>query len=121
MITREDLEHISISIKDYGGGWYDSMLYYKGKLIATYPCSGHIHIVINEENFKQLELEELLDKELTECYPIDLLTEEERNEAKEIAKKHYGLEAIKYIHGKIPQEGLKGAKAYYDLYIDEKK
>ena len=121
MITREDLEHFSISIKDYGGGWHDSMLYYKGKLVATYPCSGHIHCVIDEENFKQLELDERIDKELREVYPIDMLSEEDRNTAKEIAGSTHSLDAVKYIHEKMPQEGLKGAKAYFDLYINDGK
>jgi len=112
---------MSISIEDYGNGWYDSKLYYKGKLVATYPCSGHISCVIDEENFKQLELDEQITKELMEDVPIDLLTEEEREEAKRIANTTYGIDAVQYIHTKIPKEGLKTAKAYYDLYINDKK
>ena len=121
MITVEDLKNISISIEDYGGGWYDRQLYYKGKLIATYTCNSHNRLVIDEKNLKELELEERLTNELKEFYPIDMLSEEDRNKAKEIAKNKYGLDAVKFIHEKMPQEGLKGAKAYFDLYIDEEK
>lgn len=56
-------------------------------------------------------------KELKEVIPIDLLTEEQREEAK---KFEYSVQAVKYIHD-IIGEGLKTAKVYYDLYIDNKE
>ena len=121
MISREDLKHISVGIKDYGGGRYDSELYYKGKLIATYPCSGHVDIIINEENYQRLELDEKIDKELKEAFPITMLTESQFDKAREIARASHTLDAVKYIHSLLPDEGLKGAKAYYDLYIDDRK
>ena len=121
MISREDLKHISVGINDYGGGWYDGELYYKGKLIATYPCSGHVDIIINEENYQKLELDEKVDQELKEMFPITMLTESQIDKAREIAKSNHTLDAVKYIHTIIPDEGMKGAKAYYDLYIDERR
>lgn len=120
MISREDLGHISINFKDYGNGWYDSELYYKGKLIAIYPCGGHIHVIVNEENYQKMELDEKIDKELKEMYPYDMLTVEQIEKAREIAKDYHTLDAVKYIHSLLPDEGLKGAKTYYDLYIDDR-
>ena len=123
MITREDLKHISVGIKDYGGGWYDGELYYKGKLIATYPCSGHIDIIINEENYQRLELDEKIDKELKEMFPKTMLTDEQFAKAKEIVETGPTgiINAVKYIHEVLPDEGLKTAKAYVDLYLDNRK
>lgn len=121
MISREDLKHISIDIEDYGGGWFDSKLYYKGKLIATYPCSGHIDIIINEENYRKLEIDEQVESELKEMFPKTMLTDEQFEKAKEIANSEIPLKAVQYIHSVIPDEGLKGAKAYFDLYLDNRK
>lgn len=117
MISREDLKNISISINEYGGGWYDSELYYKGKLLVTYKCSGHVRTVINEENYRKLELDEKIEQELKEFYPIELLPEKDREEAKALPNK---FDTIQFIRSKMPNEGLKGAKAYYDLYISGK-
>lgn len=121
MISREDLEHISIDIEDYGNGWYDGKLYYKGKLIATYPCSGRIHVVVDEENYQRLEHDEKVEKELMEMFPKTMLTDEQFEKAKEIANSEIPLKAVQYIHSVIPDEGLKGAKAYFDLYLDNRK
>lgn len=120
MISREDLEKISIDIQDYGNGWFDGKLYYKGKLIATYPCSGHRGVVIDEENYQRFELDEKIENELKECYPISLLTEEDIAAAKRIFNESNKFNSIQFIHDRIPDEGLKGAKIYFDLYVGEK-
>lgn len=115
MITREDLKHFSISIEDYGNGWYDSKLYYKGKLVATYPCSGHIHCVIDEENMKELEFNAWLE----DAVPMNLLSEEQVKEAKRLDEGGSKVDSIKYIN-QVVNDGLKTAKTYYDLYIHNK-
>lgn len=120
MISREDLEKTSFSIQDYGNGWYDGKLYYRGKLIATYPCSGHKAVVIDDENYQRLELDEKIENELKECYPISLLTEEDIAAAKRIFESKNKFDAIQFIRNRIPNEGLKGAKVYFDLYIGKK-
>ena len=121
MISREDLKNISISLgEDYGGGWQDYDLYYKGKHIATYRCSGRVRMDINEEVYSKLEVDEQVEKELREFYPISMLSEDQMAEAKKIAKESSQLEAIKYIRDLVPSEGLKGAKAYFDLYLDDR-
>lgn len=120
MISREDLENISIGLgEDYGGGWQDYDLYYKGKHIATYKCSGRIRMAIDEEAYQKLELDEQVEKELKEFYPISMLSEDQMAEAKKIANESNKLEAVKYIRDLVPSEGLKGAKAYFDLYLDD--
>lgn len=113
MITREDLNNISISIEDYGNGWYDSMLYYKGELLATYTCEGKVKI--DEEGMQELEYEELLAREV----PIILLNKEEREEAKKINRTSGKLATIKYINSLFKDEGLKAAVLYYELYIED--
>lgn len=124
MISREDLEKISISIEDYGSGLYDGKLYYKGKLIATYPYSVYNGVVkgvvIDEENYQRLEFDEKIENELKECYPISLLTDEDIAAAKRIFESTDQFEAIQFIRNRIPDEGLKGAKIYFDLYVGEK-
>lgn len=122
MITREDLKNISICVNDgYGGPWNGYDLYYKGKKIANYPCSDHIHVVINEENYHKLELDEKIDKELMEFIPKDGLTEDEFNEAKRIWEtSRLSLDVTKYIRSIHPEEGSKWAKGYFDLYIDDR-
>lgn len=64
----------------------------------------------------QEELDELLKKE----FPITMLSDEHLEKAKEIANGPHKLEAVKYIYSIIPDEGLKGAKIYFDLYLDDK-
>lgn len=94
MISREDLENISISLgEDYGGGWQDYDLYYKGKHIATYKCSGHIRMAINEEEYNKLEVDEQVEKELKEFYPISLLSEGQIAFARHFAE--WGAEHLK--------------------------
>lgn len=56
-------------------------------------------------------------EELKKDVPIDLLTKQQREEAK---KFEYSTQAVKYIHD-IIGDGLKIAKAYYDLYINNKE
>lgn len=64
----------------------------------------------------QEELNELLKKE----FPISMLSNKQFEKAKEIAGGPHKLEAVKYICSIIPDEGLKGAKIYFDLYLDDK-
>ena len=59
--------------------------------------------------------DEDLAKMLKEEIPIDLLTEQERNSAKQFDRY---IDAVKYING-IIDDGLKIAKIYYDLYIKD--
>lgn len=118
MISREDLEKISIYMENCGNGW-DYKLFYKGSLIATYPC-GRKSVVIDEENYQRLELDEKIENELKECYPISLLTEEDIAAAKKIFEEKNKFDAIQFIRNRIPNEGLKGAKVYFDLYVGEK-
>lgn len=54
-----------------------------------------------------------------EIVPIDLLTEEQRQEAKRISTEQVPVYAVKYINT-IINDGLKTAKIYYDLYIDDR-
>lgn len=122
MISREDLENISICLgEDYGGGWQDYDLYYKGKHIATYKCSGRVRMAINEEAYQRLEVDEQVEKELMEMFPKSMLTDEQFEIAKVFANGKSPFEAVKYIHSVLPDEGLKGAKAYFDLYLDNRK
>jgi hypothetical protein len=53
-----------------------------------------------------------------DAFPIDLLTEEERQKAIEIAKRGY-TQSVKYIKSLRSDFGLKSAKIYYDLYINK--
>ena len=57
-------------------------------------------------------------KELEELFPITLLTEEQRGEAARIASKKSSIHSVVYINT-IINEGLKTARVYYDLYIDD--
>jgi hypothetical protein len=56
-------------------------------------------------------------EELKKNVPIDLLTEQQREEAKKFT---YMLDSVKYIYD-IIGDGLKTAKTYYDLYINNKE
>jgi hypothetical protein len=56
--------------------------------------------------------------DLKDVFPIGLLTEEERQKAKEIAKGGY-TQSVKYIKSLRSDFGLKSAKIYYDLYINK--
>ena len=62
----------------------------------------------------------MVDKEIIEELkkeiPIDLLTEQQREEAKKFESP---IAAVKYIH-EIINDGLKISKTYYDLYIDNR-
>lgn len=57
-------------------------------------------------------------KELEELVPITLLTEEQREEATRIASEKGTVHSVVYINT-ILNEGLKTARVYYDLYIDD--
>ena len=61
--------------------------------------------------------DEKIIEELKEMVPITMLSPHQREVATYIGKK-YPLEAVKYIHS-ITKDGLKTAKTYFDLYIDE--
>lgn len=63
------------------------------------------------------DTDEQLD-DLKDVFPIDLLTEEERQKAIEIAKRGY-TQSVKYIKSLRSDFGLKSAKIYYDLYINK--
>ena len=65
-----------------------------------------------------MKTEEEITRELMEIVPIDLLTEEQRQEAKRISTEQVPVYAVKYINT-IINDGLKTAKVYYDLYIDD--
>lgn len=56
--------------------------------------------------------------ELKKEFPIDLITEEERQVAIGLASEGY-LQSMKYIRTIHPELGLKEAKIYYDLYLSE--
>lgn len=62
--------------------------------------------------------DEQMIKELEEMVPITMLTEYQRQIAKEKCEKSY-LESVKYINS-ILNEGWKIAKVYFDLYIDDR-
>ncbi len=64
---------------------------------------------------------EELDAILKETIPKDDLTEEAFNELKRIWQtRKLSLDVVKYIHSIHPEEGLKWAKGYFDLYIDDR-
>lgn len=56
--------------------------------------------------------------DLEKYFPIDLLTEEERKYAIDLNRKYSYIESLKYIKSIRNDFGLKSAKIYYDLYIN---
>lgn len=65
--------------------------------------------------------EEEIIKDLMEFIPKNDLAEEEFNEAKKIWEtSRLSLDVVKYIHSIHQEEGLKWAKGYFDLYIDDR-
>ena len=58
-------------------------------------------------------------EEMKEIVPIDLLTNEEFEQAVEISRNGY-LQSVKYISKSHPELGLKISKTYFDLYIKPK-
>ena len=66
---------------------------------------------MNEEDFY---------KDLEEYFPIDLLTQNEREHAIQLNKKHGLSQSVKYIKECRSDFGLKSSKIYYDLYINKK-
>lgn len=79
-------------------------------------------IFIEQEKIKTMKPErpgdEKMIKELEELVPITLLTEEQKEEATRIASEKSSLHSVVYINT-ILNEGLKIAKVYYDLYIED--
>lgn len=51
-------------------------------------------------------------------FPIDLLTEDERKYASDLDQQYGYIESVKYIKSIRNDFGLKSAKIYYDLYIN---
>ena len=64
--------------------------------------------------------EEELLKDLEKYFPIDLLTQEEREYAIKLDKEHGHLSTVKYIKSVREDFGLKSSKIYYDLYINKR-
>lgn len=56
--------------------------------------------------------------DLEKYFPIDLLTEEERKYAIDLNEKYSRSESVKYIKSIRNDFGLKSARIYYDLYIN---
>ena len=62
-----------------------------------------------------------IDRELMEFIPKEDLTEEQFNEAKRIWKSDRDmLKTVKYLQSVKYGSGLKLAKGYFDLYIDDR-
>jgi len=65
--------------------------------------------------------QEEIDKELMEIIPKEDLTEEEFNEAKRIWESERNmLKVVKYLQSVEYGKSSKLAKAYFDLYIDDR-
>lgn len=62
--------------------------------------------------------DEYFYKDLEEYFPIDLLTQNEREYAIQLNKEHGWHQSVKYIKECRPDFGLKSSKIYYDLYIN---
>lgn len=56
-------------------------------------------------------------KDLEKHFPIDLLTQEEREYAIKLNKECGWTQSVKYIKECCSDFGLKSSKIYYDLYI----
>lgn len=65
-------------------------------------------------------MEEDFFKDLEEYFPIDLLTEKQREYAIKLSKKYGYPASVKYIKSIREDFGLKSSKIYYDLYINRK-
>lgn len=68
-----------------------------------------------EDNIAEEDLWADMDSKLKEIINFDLLTDEQRIKAIELAMSGY-LAQTKYIH-EVTGMGLKCSKIYYDLYI----
>ena len=65
--------------------------------------------------------QEEIDKGLMELIPKEDLTEDEFNEAKRIWESERNmLKTVKYLQSVKYGQGMKLAKAYFDLYIDDR-
>ena len=73
------------------------------------------------ETVQEEKQEDDIDLELEDFCPRTLLTDEEMEQASKIAE-DARLESVKYIFSVIKKDGygLKGAKTYFDLYIDKR-
>ncbi len=63
--------------------------------------------------------EEELLKDLEKYFPIDLLTQEEREYAIKLDIEFGKLSSVKYINSVRDDFGLKSSKIYFDLYINK--
>ena len=71
-----------------------------------------------EDNFKEITEEDFwadIDRKIKETVPFDLLTDEQRTKAHELAAGGY-LGPTKYI-SEVTGMSIKCSKIYYDLYI----
>lgn len=64
--------------------------------------------------------EEYFYKDLEKYFPIDLLTQEEREYAIKLDREFGHLASVKYIKSVRNDFGLKSSKIYYDLYINKR-
>ena len=58
-------------------------------------------------------------EDLEKYFPIDLLTQEEREYAIKLNREFGNLASVKYIKSVRNDFGLKSSKIYYDLYIKD--
>ena len=72
---------------------------------------------MKEEERKRIDEE--VDRELREFIPKDMLSEEDFKTAEKFAEESVS-KCVQYIHSRIPEEGLKTAKGYFDLYLDKR-
>lgn len=56
--------------------------------------------------------------DLEKYFPIDLLTEDERKYASDLNQQYGYTKSVKYIKSIRNDFGLKSARIYYDLYIN---
>lgn len=67
-----------------------------------------------------MNVDEYFYKDLEEYFPINLLTQNEREYAIQLNKERGWTQSVKYIKECRPDFGLKSSKIYYDLYINKK-
>lgn len=84
---------------------------YGDKDYNTYDCNITLkYDIMNEEDFY---------KDWEKYFPIDLLTQEEREYAIKLDREFGNLSSVKYIKSVRDDFGLKSSKIYYDLYIKD--
>ena len=74
----------------------------------------------NMKEFNKIYNDDDLLKDLEKYFPIDLLTQEEREYAIQLNKERGWPQSVKYIKECRPDFGLKSSKIYYDLYINKR-